>query len=220
MNVLQIATVGEDVEPILVGIREYPVTKLVLIYPPEHKQIVDDLQGKLAFLKIQVDRKPIEGDMILMDLLSVVADIVNEEGVKFDDIYINVASGSKLMSCAALSAAFVNGVKAISVMDNMPVQLPVLKFSYSELISESKIKILMEIDKAGGGVKSLNQLSEISGIEKSLLSYHIRGGRDSKGLEELGLLDIDRATQGRLTIGLTALGKLMLVGRTRIPAVA
>ena len=75
------------------------------------------------------------------------------------------------------------------------------------------MKILFHLERLGGKVESLNSLAEASGVEKSLLSYHVRGGRESKGLEELGLLNIDRAQQGRLTISLTELGALMLAGR-------
>ncbi len=62
-------------------------------------------------------------------------------------------------------------------------------------------------------MESLNEFSQATGLEKSLLSYHLRGGRDSKGLEELGLVEIDRATQGRLLIRLTEMGRLLLIGK-------
>ena len=72
MKVLHIATVGDDIDPILVGIREYPVSKLILLYMSEHEQIVNDLHEKLAFLKIEIERRTLSGEMILMDLLQVV----------------------------------------------------------------------------------------------------------------------------------------------------
>jgi hypothetical protein len=80
------------------------------------------------------------------------------------------------------------------------------------MISESKMNILRALSRAGGEVDSLNTLSEMSGVEKSLLSYHIRGGRDAKGLEELSLVSIERAKQGRLMVKLTEMGRLMLLG--------
>ncbi len=47
--------------------------------------------------------------------------------------------------------------------------MPVLKLSYTEMISESKIKILKAIDEAAGGyVESLEQLESISGYGKPL----------------------------------------------------
>ena len=59
--------------------------------------------------------------------------------------------------------------------------MPILKLSYNQVISESKIKILKAIDEATGGfVESLEQLEAISGYGKPLLSYHIQGTRDSK----------------------------------------
>ncbi|MBI4415765.1 MAG: hypothetical protein HY557_02125 [Euryarchaeota archaeon] len=133
--------------------------------------------------------------------------------MRYDDVLINVSSGRKLMTCGAISAAFVNGIKAYYVEGDRAHMLPVLKFSYAEIVSESKIAILKALDRLGGSVDSLNNLSEASGIEKSLLSYHIRGGRDSKGLEELGLVGIDRARQGRLVISLTQMGRLLLIGQ-------
>ncbi len=212
MKILQIATVGDDVDPIMVGIREYPVSKLVLVYDDHDTENVIDLTEKLAPLKLDIERRPVKGDL-LMGILRVVGEVVMDQGLQYDDVIINVGSGNKIMSCAGISAAFVNGLKAIHVHDDRPIQLPVLKFSYSELVSESKLKILAALKETGGSVESLNDLSEGSGVEKSLLSYHIRGGRDSKGLEELGLLEIDRGVQGRLKISLTPMGNLMLMGR-------
>jgi hypothetical protein len=53
-------------------------------------------------------------------------------------------------------------------------------------------------------------------MENALLSYHIRGSRESEGLEKLGLLEVDRRKQGRLRIRLTPMGDLMLVGRKKV----
>jgi DNA-binding MarR family transcriptional regulator len=111
-----------------------------------------------------------------------------------------------------MSGAFIHGLRAFAVQKDGPIQLPVLKFAYREMISESKMNILRALERAGGGVESLNDLSEMSGVEKSLLSYHIRGGRDAKGLEELNLVSIERAKQGRLMVTLTEMGKLILLG--------
>jgi hypothetical protein len=111
-----------------------------------------------------------------------------------------------------MSAAFIHGLRAVAVQDGETIQLPVLKFAYHEMISQSKMNILRALERAGGAVESLNDLSEMSGVEKSLLSYHIRGGRDAKGLEELSLVAIERAKQGRLMVRLTEMGRLILLG--------
>lgn len=73
---------------------------------------------------------------------------------------MNVSCGDKLIGCAALSAAFINGIKAFG-MDStklVPLLMPVLKLSYNEIISDAKIKILKAIDVIGGTISSLEQL--------------------------------------------------------------
>lgn len=211
VKVLQMATVGEDVDAVMIGVRDYPVAKLVLLHTKKFERTAQDVQRKLAVLRLPVELVAI-GSNVLLDTLRTVTRIVQENRAKFDEVMINVSSGDKMVSCAALSAAFVNGIKAIGVENDACFALPVLKFSYAELVSDSKIKVLRALDDKGGQVASLQELADSSSIEKSLLSYHIRGGRDSKGLEQLGLIEVDRAHQGRLIIRLTAMGKLMLLG--------
>lgn len=212
MGILQIAPVGPDLDPVMVGVREFPTSRLILVADKDHVEKAREAQRLLSPLKLDIEIRTVEGDAI-MGMLRLVTGIVNEEGLRYDDTYVNVASGSRMLSCAALSAAFVNGVKAFGVNENRPFLLPVLKFSYQELISESKLAILRALAKAGGGVDSLQDLSDESGVEKSLLSYHIRGGREGKGLEELGLVEIRRGPQGRLRISLTPMGRMLLYGR-------
>lgn len=212
MRILQLATIGDDNDPIKIGIREFPVSKLILIHDPNDKDKAVALKAELEVLKLEVELRDLKNNA-MMDMMEIVARILTEEELKFDDIYFNVTGGTKIMSCAAISASFVNGIKAFHVADGKPMQLPVLRFRLQELISESKFALLRALQKAGGSVESLNDLSKHAKVEKSLLSYHIRGGRDSKGLEELGFVEIDRGSQGRLVISLTPMGRLILVGR-------
>ena len=86
--------------------------------------------------------------------------------------------------------------------------------SYSEIISDAKIKILKAIDRAGGTVESLDQLEQISGYGKPLLGYHVQGGKDSKGLVNLGLIEIEKGDRGRISPKLTTLGKLLITSNT------
>ena len=127
---------------------------------------------------------------------------------------MNVSCGDKMIGCAALSAAFINGIKAFGMDETgSPLLMPILKLSYNEIISESKIKILKAIDDAADGyVESLEQLESISGYGKPLLSYHIQGARESKGLADLGLLEIEKGERGKISARLTTLGKLLVIG--------
>lgn len=92
----------------------------------------------------------------------------------------------------------------------IPLLMPVLKLSYSEIVSEAKIKILKSINDAGGVIESLEQLEQISGYGKPLLSYHVQGARDSKGLADLGLVEVEKRDRGKISASLTTLGKLLV----------
>ena len=210
-GILEIAGVSEDTEPVVIGVKAFPVRKVVLLYEQARIQAAQRIHARLEGEGVHVERREV-GPPLLTSVLAAMAQVVREEAVDFEDVVVNVSSPDKLFFCSLLSGAFVNGLKAIAVQDGKPVQLPVLKFSYSEMISESKMNILRALQRAGGAVDSLNTLSEMSGVEKSLLSYHIRGGRDAKGLEELALVAIERAKQGRLMVSLTEMGRLMLLG--------
>ena len=118
-----------------------------------------------------------------------------------------------MMTCSLLAAAFVNGIRAIDVKENHPITLPVRKFSYTELVTEAKLRIIRTLERLGGQADSLEELAKTAGLEKSLLSYHIRWGRDTRGLESLGLVEVDRRLQGRLAIRLTASGSMMLLAQ-------
>lgn len=212
MQILQISVVGDDPEPILVGVREYPVRKLVLLHRSDAKAHVHDIEVRLRPLKLDIERRQIEGDVILATIQAITR-IVAEHGASFDDVYVNISGGDEVMAAAALSGAFLNGGKAFSVRNGNTHQMPVLKFSYRNLVSDSKFKVLRALVEAGGDVDSLTDLSELSGLDKPLLSYHIRGDHESEGLETLGLVEVDRGVQGRLEIHVTPMGELLLSGR-------
>jgi hypothetical protein len=59
-------------------------------------------------------------------------------------------------------------------------------------------------------VNSLEELEQISEFSKPLLSYHIQGGKENKGLADLGLVEVNKGDQGKTVINITTLGKLMV----------
>jgi hypothetical protein len=155
-------------------------------------------------------------DNVIRDTMERVNEILNIEGRNFQQVLMNVSSGDKLIGCAALSAAFINGIKAFGMdsTKSVPLLMPVLKLSYNEIISTAKIKILKTIDGIGGTINSLEELEQASGLGKPLLSYHVQGGKDSKGLANLGLVEVERGDRGKMIINLTTLGKLLVSSNT------
>lgn len=141
-----------------------------------------------------------------------VSEILAREGKDYQQLLMNVSCGNKLIGCAALSAAFINGIKTFGMdQAGMPMLMPVLKLSYGEVISDAKLKILKVISDQGGEVASFEQLEQASGYGKPLLSYHVMGTKEAKGLVELGLIEVEKGDRGRISSKLTTLGKLLVV---------
>jgi len=216
MTTIQIATFGsENQDSIASGIRNFPVHKLALICYESDIHKADEFSRKIkAILGLSYSIHIVSSKNVIRDTLQRVSEILAKDGRNFRQVLMNVSCGDKLIGCAALSASFINGIKAFGMDESgSPLLMPILKLSYSEIISDSKIKILKAIDDAAGGfVESLEQLEGISGFGKPLLSYHIQGARDSKGLADLGLLDIEKGERGKISARLTTLGKLLVIG--------
>lgn len=214
MKTLQIATFGSDGQDgIALGIRSFSVHKLVLICFSNDKSKAEDFARKIkSILGIPITITIVTKENVIRDTMESVNEILNLHAKEFQQVLLNVSSGDKLIGCAALSAAFINGIQAFGMDEthSIPLLMPVLKLSYSEIVSEAKIKILKSISDAGGVIESLDQLEQISGFGKPLLSYHVQGARDSKGLADLGLVEVEKGDRGKISASLTTLGKLLV----------
>src|SRR5215216_5104126 len=213
LTTLQIATFGaEGQDGIALGIRSFPVHKLVLICFASDKSKAEEFSRKIrTVLGLPVTITLVTKENVIRDTMERVNEILNLNAKEFQQVLMNVSCGDKLIGCAALSAAFINGIKAFGMdASGAPLLMPVLKLSYSEIISEAKIKILKAIQGVGGTIESLEQLEQASGYGKPLLSYHVMGSRDSKGLADLGLLEVEKGDRGKISAKLTTLGKLLV----------
>jgi hypothetical protein len=210
LKTLQIAVLGGSDDPVLVGLRNFPAHKLMLIASPDYATQANALSGKLTdTLKLLVDVVQVKDDTI-PTMLDAVGQIVRKESESYEDFIINVGSADKHSTCASVTAAFVYGIKTFDVIGEQPAVLPVMKFSYTQVVTEPKMEILRAIEQSGGDVESLEKLSGVSKHGKPLLSYHIRGSKDSQGLEKLGLVEVERGKRGRLRVRLTPLGRTIL----------
>jgi hypothetical protein len=210
LRTLQLAVLGGSEDAVLVGLRNFPAHRLTLICSTDFLNQADQLSGKLKeALKLDVDVVQVK-DNTMLAMLDVVGQIVRKESGNFQDFLINVGSASKHLTSAGVAAAFVHGIRAFDVIGDQPAVLPVMKFSYTQVVTEPKMRILRAIEATGGDVESLEKLSEISNFGKPLLSYHIRGSEDGDGLESLGLVEVERGKRGRLRVKLTPLGRTLL----------
>jgi len=207
---LQIAVLGESEDAVLVGLRNFPAHKLTLLAGNDSMERALELSKRLTeTLKLSVDVKQLR-DASIQTMLEAIRQIIHAESESFQDFLINVGSAGKHEACAGVTAAFVHGIKAFDVVNERPIVLPVMKFSYAQAVTQPKMEILRAIERAGGDVESLEKLSALSNYGKPLLSYHIRGSDDGRGLEDLGLIEVERGKRGRLRLKLTSLGRMLL----------
>jgi hypothetical protein len=210
LKTLQVAVLGGNEDAVFVGLRNFPAHKVVLFAPHESMSQAESLAGKLtSTLRLPVDVIQLK-DSSISTMLEEVSQIMRKESGAFDDVIINVGSADKHLTCAGVTAAFVHGIKTFDVVGDQPVILPIMNFSYAQVVTGPKMEILRVIENSGGDVESLEKLSVLSNFGKPLLSYHIRGSEEGRGLEDLGLVEVERGKRGRLRVKVTALGRTLL----------
>lgn len=209
MKNIIVAPVGDNIDALFVGVREFPTERIYLITPPNKAAKAAEAQKNLEKFKIPSRIWEIEGKEIWEETFVAISEIKKLEGDK--PIMVNVATGDPENRCAATSGAFVNGIQAFAVGGDVVMPLPVLKFSYYKLLSEKKMGILKLLYGEKDCCSSLEKLGKKTGMSLPLVSYHINGNFKSKGLVELGLVETNE-TKGRVAVHLTTLGRLLVKG--------
>ena len=131
-----IAPVGDYMDALYIVIKEFPTERVILITPEDKIDEAKKAQDELKKFKIPVQITETKGN-VWEEMFQKIAEIKAIE--KDKDIIINTATGDRVSTCAATSAAFVNGLKAMSVTDGMAMMLPVLKFSYYNMLTDKKM---------------------------------------------------------------------------------
>jgi len=202
-----IASVGENMDPLFIGIREFPTERVILLSTKENLRIAEKTQKDLDRFKIPTQIINIEGH-IWEGIFQNISQINKLE--KDSNLLLNVGTGDGSAKCAATSAAFVNGIKAFDADDDGVMLLPVLKFSYYKLLSDKKMDIL-KVLHSKDCCSSLEELSQKTKMSLQLISYHINGNLKSEGLKQLGLVDTTE-NKAKIDIKLSTLGKLLIKG--------
>jgi hypothetical protein len=206
MGYTVIAPVGDNTDALFVGMKEFATEEVYLITPINNVKKAQKIEKKLEVFKIPVTIIPYEGNLMeamFSNFGKICADRDNE------DIIVNVATGDKLSACAALSAAFANGLKAFGIMEGKPMLLPIMKLSYYNELTDSKMKILTHLNNID--FKSLSELHKQTKMSISLLSYHLNGTIRYKGLLQLRLVEVKEQNKN-LLVKLSELGSLLLKG--------
>ncbi len=208
MKYVLVAPVGDSIDSIYLGVREFQIERIVLVTPNEFLDKSNKVKVDLEKFKIPVDIREVEnkGWEAMFARLSHIKDIYTGK-----EILVQVSTGDRDTQCAATSAAFVNGFKAFSVVHDEVMLLPVLKFSYYKLLTDKKLKILKSLQDKKECCSSLDELSKKIEMSLPLISYHVNGTLKSDGLKQLGLVEVV-SKRGKVDISLTTLGKMLVKG--------
>jgi DNA-binding transcriptional ArsR family regulator len=211
MKYIVIAPMGDHMESLFVGIKEFPTEKIVLISSESRRSEAEAIKKDMDKFKIPTHIMYIEGKTeieIWESTFKAIAEIRSAE--KDKEILVNVATGDRVTRCAATSAAFVNGFKAFATSGQEAMMLPVMKFSYYKLIPDKKMDILKIISEKDC-CASLDELSKKTGMSLPLISYHINGNLKSEGLKTMGLVDT-KEEKGRVSVDLSPMGRMIVKG--------
>ena len=205
-----VAPVGENLDPLFAGIKEFPTERVILLTPDERLAVAQSAMRDLEKFNIPVQIKSINLLEYYESMFEAVADIKKLEGDK--NLLINVSTGDPNLRCAATSAAFVNGIRAFAADEEGTMLLPVLKFSYYKMLTDRKLDILKILQQES--FASLDQLSKKTEMSLPLISYHINGNLKSAGLKELGLIET-KEEKGKVAVMLSTMGKLLIKGHVQ-----
>jgi hypothetical protein len=223
-KIFQVATFGQfHTDSILTGLRKYPSQKVALIcYDHDNNNARRFIKVIRSFdEKIEVIVYIISRQNIIENVFEYFGRVVGSrsEISRFQRILVNLSSGDKSLSYAVLSAAYIIGIETFMINSNFSNSLaviPTLKSYYDKVMTKTNLRILNSIARAGDVVYGLDQLQRLSGLIKPLLSYHINGRDNTKGLIDLGLVWVEKKKYENGTIvivRLTAIGKLFVTNR-------
>jgi DNA-binding transcriptional ArsR family regulator len=206
---LQIAILGDNENAVSIGLRNFPTHKLILITPNQTVEKANKLATKLHEIHSPTIEIVKTKDDTLPSILGTITQTIQQNAESFQEILINVGSANRNQVTAGIAAAYLSGVRTFDITGEDPVIVPVLKLSYREMVSGVKLEILRTLEKLGQ-VNSLEELARATNYGKPLLSYHIRGTEQTRGLLSLGLVEVKHLKQGRLQVKLTPLARTLL----------
>lgn len=207
MKYVMIAPVGDNTDALFVGIREFPTERVILLAPKNRSKEVERLERDLV--KFGIPRQQIEiGSPVWEEIFRAIGEIARQE--KGREVIVNTSTGDHTTTCAATSAAFVNGLKAFAVESNEVMLLPVLKFSYYKLLTDRKMNVLKLLYRKEAGM-TMEELRKTIKMSAPLLSYYINGNLKSEGLVAMGLAEIDEEGK-KVLVKLTMLGRMLVKG--------
>ena len=200
-----------DEKDVFITVREFPIERMMLFASAGGIVKAEKFRKDLEKWSIPASIVKIKSGNPWEEYFTAVSDVIKEQ--EKDKVVINISSADRISQCALTNAAHVNGIKAFAVLDGRLMMLPIMKLSFSSMISPKKMTILKELHKNTCS-NSLEELAKKTGMSLQLLSYHVKGTPKSEGLVQLELVEI-KEEKGRIKACLSTMGSLFMRGYLR-----
>lgn len=207
---IQLATCGADTSPIRDATH--------ILKPVKNIIFLDSMFEN----KIKIMKASLESDLGIPTKIEIVnttthhsvykkmAKIIKEHQNDYE-ILANVTGGTKEIAILTLSAAFIMGIRSFYISGGKIFWMPFSAIGLQEILGDTRIQILQTLKELGGVADSLSEIALKTGLNKSLITYHIQGSSTSKGLLDLGLVTTTQKKAGvKMRIHLTDLGEAIL----------
>lgn len=207
-----IAPVNGETEPevLFATLKEFPTERMILLYSPEGFEKAQGFADDLKKLGIGSNLVKVDGRNPWDAYFRATVDVC--EGLEKEKIILNISTADRISQCAITNAAHVNGLRAVAILDSKMVMLPILRISFSNVLSEKKMKILEALE--GSCIGSLEDISRKTNMSLQLVSYHINGTPKSPGLIKHELVETEEE-KGKIRVCLSTMGKLFMEGYIR-----
>jgi len=207
-----IAPVNKDTqaEVLFATLKEFPTSRMIMLYSPEGFEKAEGFSSDLKKLGIESNLVKVDGNNPWDAYFRATVDAC--KGIPRNDVVINISSADRIPQCAMTNAAHVNGLRAVAILKDRMIMLPILRMSFSNVLSEKKMRILEALE--GSCIGSLEDISRKTGMSLQLVSYHINGTPKSQGLKDLELVET-KEEKGKVRVCTSAMGRLFMDGYIR-----
>jgi DNA-binding transcriptional ArsR family regulator len=199
-----------EAEVLFATLKEFPTERMILLYSSDGFEKAEGFKDDLRKLGIESNLVKVDGKNQWDSYFRATVDVC--EGLEKEKIVINISTADRISQCAITNAAHVNGLRAVAILNGKMVMLPILRMSFSNVLSEKKMKILEALE--GNCIGSLEEISKKTGMSLQLVSYHINGTPKSPGLVKHEMIET-KSEKGKIRVCLSTMGKLFMQGYLR-----
>jgi hypothetical protein len=234
-----VVPMGLEVDRVIGGFKQYPTNTAVLVKGPDSRSKVERIVEKNIEQIIKMVSHTINVEVVSVDIHDFEKAFVAMRqiyGQKKDEgflVYVNLSTGTRIVSSAALIAAFLDGATPYYVTPdeyNLPEGQRVLSTGVKDVVriptlgvlepSRFECTVLSALDEKGGGVDRENELFDVLGKKRFFSkkkegedrrSYDARRraklNRTIKGLEDKGFVTTSKRGRSH-AVQLTESGRL------------